>query len=158
MRFLLAFAFLLLMPAIAANAAGWGRYENARFGYGIDVPPDFAAMGEAQNGDGQVFSRGTQVLTVFGGNVTEADFEREIAWRKSNVDFNLTYEATTPSWASWSGKKRDRILYARAVALCGGTQYAMFELEYFAVDLKEMDPVVERLVRSLRPAGNGAGC
>lgn len=161
---LVATAFLALaLPAIPAIAADWERYVNDRFGYTIDIPPGFAGMGESDSGDGQVFrgGLGTQVLTVFGGTVTEGTFEDEVAWRKSRAaddGLTTTYEASTPSWASWSGKRGDRIVYDRMIALCDGNGYALFDLEYFAVDMAEVDPLIDRLVRSLRSSGAGLGC
>ena len=63
-------AVLLLLPA-PAMAADWRHYVNARYGYGVDVPPGFVAQGESENGDGQVFKTPTATLTVFGGNILE---------------------------------------------------------------------------------------
>jgi hypothetical protein len=155
MRLLL--ALLLLMP-LSAAAAEWGHYSNARFGYGIDVPPGFVEQGEPDNGDGQAFRTPTATLTVFGGNVTEADFESEVAQRQRYAGQDkwvITYQVSTPQAASWSGKRGARILYARMIALCGGTQFGSFALDYSSADRKAFDAVVDRLVASLRPAG---GC
>src|SRR5690606_4065310 len=107
------------------------RYENARFGYALDVPPGFAGEGEAINGDGQVFrsSRGA-LLRVYGGNALEGTFEDAVneAMAFAQQDgWGLSYERVTPSWASFSGTRNSRILYARAIALCDGTQFASFE-------------------------------
>ena len=66
----------------------------------------------------------------------------------------VTYEATTPSWASFSGMQGKRVLYQRMIALCDGS-YAAFRLEYSTVDMAKMDPVVERLVRTLKAVGRG---
>ncbi len=155
---LLALLIGFTTPALAAD---WGRYDNSRFGYTIAVPPEFEDMGEAENGDGSVFRGGfgTQVLTVFGGNIVDTDFAGEVAQRMKWAEdsgWNLTYQAVTPSWASYSAKRSGRILYARMISLCGGAQFAMFELEYFDVDLAELNPVVDRLVPSLK--GSGGGC
>ena len=64
---------LLVSFATAAPGAEWGWYENARFGYVIDLPPGFVGEGEADNGDGQVFNSadGTQLLRVHGGNALD---------------------------------------------------------------------------------------
>jgi hypothetical protein len=67
----------------------------------------------------------------------------------------ITYQVSTPQAASWSGKRGARILYARMIALCGGTQFGSFALDYSSADRKPFDAVVDRLVGSLRPAG---GC
>lgn len=155
-RLLLVLLLLLPVPAMAAE---WGHYANARFGYGIDVPPGFVAGGEADNGDGQVFRTPTATLTVFGGNVTATDIESEAVARESFTaadGWSITYRVSTPQGASWSGRRGGRVLYARLVALCGGTQFASFALEYSRADQAAFDPIVTRLVRSLRGSGGGS--
>jgi hypothetical protein len=145
----------LLMLGSPALAAEWGHYENARFGYAIDIPPGFEGQGEVDNGDGQVFSTPTAELRVYGGYILEGDFEDEIqALQQTAVEagWTITYQATTPRWASYSGTQGSRIFYARAIALCDGA-VAEFSLTYGKVDLEAFNPIVERLVRSLTPTG-----
>lgn len=161
MRFL--FALTLLIASGQALAADWATYENSRFGYVIDVPPGFAGDGEAENGDGQIFrsADGTQLLRAYGGNILEESFEAAVTAAMgyaAEAGWSLSYERVTPSWSSYSGTRNGQILYARAIALCGGTQFASFELEYPEADLSAMNPVVERLVAALRPTGNGISC
>ena len=158
MRLLLALLLLIPLPAFAAD---WGHYTNTRFGYAVDVPPRFVAQGESDNGDGQVFKTPTAVLTVFGGNVMETDFEAEVAQREQfakDEGWAITYQVSSPQKASWSGKRGGRILYGRMIALCGGQQFASFELEYSSADLKAFNPVVDRLVSSLRATEGSASC
>ena len=154
---------VLLVVATSAAAAEWGYYENARFGYAIDLPPGFAGEGESENGDGQIFRSddGTRVLRVYGGNTLEETFERSVDAAMGyarEAGWSLSYERVTPSWASYSGTRNGQILYARAIALCGGEQFAAFEFEYPERDLDDMHPVVERLVNSLEATGSGLGC
>jgi hypothetical protein len=145
---------LIALFATPAFAQDWQQYDNARFGYSIDVPPGFSGQGESENGDGQAFAAdGKPIdLLVWGGQALEG-FEAEVAQRMAwdeDEAWNITYQATTPRWASWSAIKGFRILYQRMVLLCDGTSYAAFRVEYSVTDSAEMDPVVERLVRSLR--------
>lgn len=150
MRLLLALiAALVLSPVLADD---WGQYENARFGYVIDVPPGFAQGPESDNGDGRGFRDGASRLAVWGGNIVEGDFESAVAAAMQFVEgdgWALTYRSVTPSWASYSGIQGKRVLYERMVATCDG-QYAAFRLEYSAVDMAKVDPIVNRLVRSLK--------
>lgn len=144
--------FVLLTGPVFAQ--GWSGYDNSRFGYSIDIPPGFVGGGESDNGDGQAFAaEGKPIdLLVWGGYVLEG-FEAEIAQRMAwdaEEAWNITYQATTPRWASWSAIKGFRILYQRMVLLCDGSSYAAFRTEYSVTDSAEMDPVIERLVRSLR--------
>jgi len=143
---------MLIALAAPAFAADWGQYDNARFGYTIDVPPGFEWGPEADNGDGRTFREGATKLVVWGGNVMEPGFEGEVAAAMDFVETDgwaISYQAVTPRWASFSGAQGRRILYQRMIALCDGA-YAAFRLEYSAIDLGKLDPVVERLVRSLK--------
>lgn len=156
-------ALLFVACASPAFAGAWSQYVNARFGYVVDVPPGFAGEGEAVNGDGQVFrsTDGTQLLRVYGGHNIEPSFEASVNAAMNyarDAGWALSYERVTPGWASYSGLRNGMVLYARAIALCGGSQFAAFELEYPERAIKDMHEVVERLVASLRAAGESRSC
>jgi hypothetical protein len=159
MRTFLALIFALL--AIPVLAADWGHYVNERFGVEADVPPGFEAGAPPANGDGLGFSTPTAKLSIYGSLIIEGDFEstvrQAIEWNEDD-GWAITYEASTPSWASWSGKKGSRVLYVRAIQMCGGEAYGAFELEYSEADLRAFDPVVDRLVGSLSDSGTGWQC
>jgi hypothetical protein len=153
---LLCLALLFSLPAVAAD---WSHYDNARFGYGIAIPPGYTGQGEADNGDGEVFlaANGRETLTVWASNIVEGDFESEVAQRMEWAEgdgWQLSYHATNPNWASYSGTRSGSVLYARAVSLCDGSQGAFFTLEYPQADIKKLDAVVDKLVASLKGAGN----
>ncbi|MBN9310594.1 hypothetical protein [Devosia sp.] len=151
MRALLALLLVLVLtPALADD---WRRYDNARFGYSIEVPPGFAVGREADNGDGREFRDGATKLAAWGGTIFEDSFEAAVAAAMASAEgdgWTLTYRSVTPSWASFSGMQGKRVLYQRMVAGCDG-QYAAFRLQYSAADITRLDPVVNRLVRSLKP-------
>lgn len=156
----LLFALFLVIAATPALAEDWGRYSNARFGYRLDVPPGFTLAQDPENGDGVVMSApdGRAQLRVFGGFVTEGDFEDEVNADMSYAEddgWRLTYKRSTPRWASYSGKRNGQIVYARAIPLCDGDAYATFVLIYPQNQLRDYDAVVERLVGSLRPISGG---
>jgi hypothetical protein len=158
-RLILALLVMLLPPQ--AIAASWGHYTNARFGYAVDVPPGFVGQGESDNSDGQVFKTPTAALTVYGANILDGGFEDEVKQRQhwaTNDGWAITYQVTTPSVASYSGKQGARILYVRMIPLCDGSQFAAFELEYSRVDLQKFDAVVTRLVQSLKAPEGSASC
>jgi hypothetical protein len=157
---LFALLALIVSPALAAD---WGSYENGRFGYVVAVPPDFSGSGEADNGDGQLFTSGdgTQTLRVYGGNILEADFEADAnaAIKAATSDgWAVSYERVTPSWASYSGSRQGLVLYVRSISLCAGTQFATFEFQYPKTAIRDADAVVEKLVRSLKPTGGVVSC
>ena len=159
-------AALMVVAAIsatlsAAPAAEWGHYVNERFGVEADVPPGFAAGEPPANGDGMAFSTPTARLAIFGSLIAEGDFESEVAQRMgwaADEGWAISYQASTPGWATWSGTRGSRILYARAIAMCDGAIIGAFELEYSQVDRAAFDPVVNRLVTSLRDSGAGWQC
>ena len=159
MRTFLALIFTLLATPVLA--ADWGHYVNERFGVEADVPPGFEAGAPPENGDGLGFSTPTAKLSIYGSLIVEGDFEsmvrQAIEWNEDD-GWAITYEASTPGWASWSGKKGGRVLYVRAIRMCGGEAYGAFELEYSEADLRAFDPVVDRLVGSLSDSGTGWQC
>lgn len=146
---------LFTLLASPAFAQGWDRYDNARFGFGVDVPSGFVGNGESDNGDGQSFydTRGGKGLVVWGGNLTvpfEAEFADVIDYAVAENGWNITYQAVTPRWASFSGKQGSQVVYQRMVLLCDGASYAAFRAEYPALAITEMDAVIERMVQSLK--------
>lgn len=152
MRAIVAGLLALALSALTAVAGDVWAYTNARFGYSIDVPASFAVVRDSDNGDGRAYRDGATKLLVWGANIAEGDFEAaaHAASSFATADgWSLTYEAITPSWASISGAQGQRILYQRMIATCDG-QYAAFRLEYSAVELAKLDPVVNGLVRSLK--------
>ncbi len=158
-RFFLALAATLCcLPALAAD---WSDYVNDRFGIAVAVPPGFVAGEPPANGDGLRFSTPTSSLSVFGSLLAEGGFEADVAQRKAwagDDGWALTYEATTPGWAVWSGRKGSRILYARAIPICGGAAIGVFELDYSLADQQAFEPLITRLGRSLHDAGSGWQC
>ncbi len=147
-------AAMLMLLAQPVAAAGWGHYENARFGFSIDVPPGFVEQSESANGDGDRFTTPTAELRAYGGNIVDTGFAGEVGFEQQAATedgWALTYQAATPGWATFSGKKGARILYARFVAICGGTQFIGYWLEYSRADIKPFNAVIDRLTASLKP-------
>jgi hypothetical protein len=155
----LIFALLLALLVGPASAQDWGRYDNDLYGYSVAIPPDYLGQGESGNGDGQEFQRrrGAQRLTIWGGllGVLNESFEAEVNWHMEQDEagaWNVTYQAVTPEWASFSAIKGSRILYQRMILLCDRQSYAALRLEYSTRDLASMNAVVDKLVGSLRAA------
>ena len=152
MRTLLITLFALIASPVFAQ--GWDRYDNARFGYSIAIPPGFYGAGESENGDGQAFKADGKpsFILVWGGNLM-GGFDSGVADAMrfaQDENWNITYQAATPEWASFSGSSGSRIFYQRMILLCDRTSYASFLAEYSVADRIEMDPVVEQLVLNLR--------
>ena len=147
-------AIVLVVLGTSALADSWSRYENGRFVYGIDIPPGFSEIAEAENGDGGVSTSadGTAQLRVWGGYLVVGDFTSDVADRISSDQSEgwiVSYDHRKAASASWSGRRGDRIIYERAVKACDDSS-VHFRLEYERADLDAYDPIVSRLVGSLR--------
>jgi hypothetical protein len=150
-------AVLLLTVPLPAHAAGdWSSYLNDRYGYEIAVPPGFVGEGEPDAHDGQVFrsADGNARLTVWGGYLFDGEsVEDDVGTRLDGFrqsGWNVTHRSVTPDWASWSGTKGARVSYSREIAGCQSDRFAAFELQYPAGQIKAMNPVVTKLVMSLK--------
>ena len=150
----LCLALLTMLLGTAAPAAGWGRYTNVRFEYGVDLPPGFSSVHEAANSDGGTSGAafGRAALSVWGTYLVDASFNEEIAARMDSdiaEGWSIGYKAIGARAASWSATKGGRIQYTRAVAQCKD-RAAYVLLEYDAEAKDGFDPIVTRLARSLR--------
>lgn len=154
MRIVLALILATLAWPVLAQAP-WGIYENARYGYALDIPPGFDGQGESDNGDGQIFLLDGRVarLTVWGGFiVAEPDFESEAKARLAedlSAGWGLAAQSTSPTWATWSATKAGRVLHQHMIALCDGSGYAAIRLDYAQTDRPRLDVLVEPLIASL---------
>lgn len=154
---------LLVLAVLGAPAFGadWGHYRNERFGLEAEVPPGFLPGDPPANGDGLSFRSGGASLTIAGSLLIEGAFEAAV---RQQIGFDaqehwaVTDQRVTPSWASWSGVLNGHILYVRAIPICGGAGIGTLRLTYAETDLAAFDPVIDRLVRSLRDSGEGWQC
>jgi hypothetical protein len=152
---LLAFSIAIVGVAFVStvSAASWTHYFNARYGYGIDIPPGFSEVQEADNSDGGVSrsADGAAELKVWGAYLSDGDFKSDIAERvlsDAGDGWTISYDRRTAGNASWSGSKGSQILYMRAVKGCDDSA-AYFQLIYARSEMKAYDKIVERLVKSL---------
>ncbi|WP_337267613.1 hypothetical protein [Oryzifoliimicrobium ureilyticus] len=157
---MLRFAFLLLVSSVvpAAAAPAFKHYQNERFGFSVDIPADYKIVVDPANGDGLALASpdGSANLTVSAGHIFVTDeaqtFPQEVAsshefWTKKG--WKITYKKLGASWANYSGRKGDRILYARVIAYCGDLE-GTFELDYPAAQQKRYEPIIARLNRTLK--------
>lgn len=148
---------LLTVAAGAATAQEWQRFASDRFGFAVDVPPGFSASFVSENGDGRVYhgAEGDHLLALWGAGLNDGflpEVEERMAQDAAD-GWDISYERLTPAWASYSGTLRGNIRYVRAVRLCDD-RAAFFYLEYPSEDKISLDPVVVRLVRSMRRTDN----
>jgi hypothetical protein len=146
---------ILLLSAVPAFSADWWPYDNARFGYSIELPAEFGLSAHADSGDGLTLAPADNSarLRVFGTSMMNGDLSSEakirMAFAKSD-GWQISYSKMTSRGASFSGIRQDRIVYVRGVALCNGGA-AFFQIDYPKADMHRFDATVMRLVRSLQP-------
>jgi hypothetical protein len=159
MRIIL-FLLLLCSPAFAAE---WTVYSNPRFGASVDIPPGFVNdVPASENGDGLVFhsADGQAELLVWGGNLTDEDFKLDAEIRLNrelDYDWQVSYKKSGNDWSVYSGSQSGRIMYARSLSSCNGTQAVHFRIEYPEAQKKDYDAVVKRLSKSLK-VGDASDC
>lgn len=157
MRTILAAGLFALALPLAAAELGWSQYDNARYGYIGEVPAGFSGGGESDNGDGQTFTwdRAAQVLSYWASRL-DGPLEDVVRQRMGNAErdgWTITYQATTPRWASYSGQMGSRIFYSRMIQLCDTDTYGIFTVQYSTAQAADMRPTVERLVKNFRADG-----
>ncbi|WP_353646680.1 hypothetical protein [Mesorhizobium sp. WSM2239] len=154
-RTLLVLSALMLFFA-QARAQEWQRFGIERFGFVFDVPPEFELTQRSESGDGAAFhSPDGALLAVWGINLEQGDFLSRIKDQISQDEkegWEFTYRRLTREWASYSGIKDDQIRYVRAITVCGD-RAALFLMDYSRDKKVAYDPVVTRMVRSLKPEG-----
>ncbi len=154
MKLRLLCAAVAVFYASTAPGAEWRRYENGRYGYSIDMPGDFSAGRESDNGDSvtALSADGQAELRVWSGRTLDEGFPAEVKWRIGQDQaegWRVGYHKLQTGWAVWSGAKGGRIFYERAISICGGAA-AAFRLEYPAGRARAFDPVITHLAKSLR--------
>jgi hypothetical protein len=157
-------AVAMLLAVHSAAAADWATYENKRFGFSLDLPPQFAAVSGADQIDRRSLASadGSEQLTISGGIVQPGSFNSE--WKQqqaalTDAGWALSYEPKPPNWTSFTGTRGERSLYVKMIPLCGGTkQYAMFALEYPSADEAKVEPDVLRMAGSFKHADTGFSC
>ena len=152
-RFLLSLVPVLFCSTLL-QAQAWQQFGVRQFGFTFDVPPGFVLtqrsdQGAAFQGENDAF------LAVWGARLGNATFPAEIEHRMivdEKVGWKLTYRRVTPRWASYSGIKSGQIRYVRAIAICND-RAALFTINYSRSAKVPYDPVVVRMVRSLKSEG-----
>ncbi len=150
-------AVALTLALISVAAAAGVRYENARFGYVVEVPAGFSEITEADNSDGGTAraAAGNAELAVWGANLLDDTFAEDVRSRIASDEadgWSVSYRTVRRAGASWSGAKGGRVAYARAIPGCDG-QAAYVRLEYDRAAAKGYDPIVRRLVARFRATG-----
>lgn len=149
MRVLAGAVIALAAIALAFGpAAAQDDYVNARFGYSICVPEGFAAQGEAENGDGQMFLAEGASLRVYGGHDA---LDQGLSGMRASALERLgpaSYDKTGRDWFVISGRGGAQIYYMRAATRNG--VFAAFEFTYPKALVERWNPVAAQLSRCFK--------
>ncbi len=146
----------LLVLTVQADAQEWEKFGFRKLGFGFDLPPGFALNETSEDGRSATFKAGEGAfLTVWGDNLPRRHFKATIQ-AQLNADevegWEITYRRMTNTWASYSGIRDGRIRYVRAILVCKD-RLGIFQLDYDAENKIPYDPIVTRMVRSLKADG-----
>ncbi|MGA1801077.1 hypothetical protein [Rhizobium sp. HT1-10] len=144
-----------------ARASEWWPYDNPHFGYSIELPPGFGTTVVSDRKDGLALAPADRsaTLLVFATPGLDSSFSREAETRLALAKqdgWRVSYSKMTPQGFSYTGVRRERIVYGRGVALCNGAS-AFFQMDYAKSDMQRYDAVVMRLVRSLKSTAKCVG-
>ncbi|RUW89302.1 hypothetical protein EOA19_25460 [Mesorhizobium sp. M7A.F.Ca.US.010.02.1.1] len=145
-------AFLIWTTWLQAEA--WKPFGVRQLGFTFDIPPGFALTQHSHQG---AAFRGPRdaFLVVWGARLGKASFRAEIEHRMiedEKAGWRLTYRRIAPGWASYSGVKNGAIRYVRAIMVCD-ERAALFTMNYRQSEKEPYDPIVVRMVRSLKARG-----
>jgi hypothetical protein len=142
---------------LSAQDDGWQEFSMEGFHFTVDIPSDFMPVKRFDNYSIEFNSPDGSVLGVWGGDwgrngVRESDFlsliDEQIK-RGESEGWVFTYKRIKSDWVSYSGIRDDKIRYARAEIICGD-EVAFFSMDYDLDKKIEYDPIVTRMVRSMK--------
>ena len=144
---------VLTISARTALAQSWRSYANAHFGTVAQVPHDWRAGREPENGDGLDFTSpdGQATITVSGrlnidGTVEEAMHSREQPMEAETI----TYKLRRGRALVLSGFNGDRIFYRKSLLSCRDQIWNNLSIEYPAARKTEFDALVTHVAGSLQ--------
>jgi hypothetical protein len=145
---------LVLIAALAASpadAAGWLRYCNDRFGQCADIPAGYRSDPPPDNSDGLVFRDGAGMSITVSAMYNALD-STVASERRSDVETlgAPAYEARGSNWFVISGVKGDAVYYVKTFVK--PSTISSVWIEYPAARKADYDKVVAHVVKSFTPA------
>ena len=138
--------------AQSSRHGGWRSYVNARFGTVAEVPRDWRAGREPENGDGLAFSSpdGQATITVSGGLNIDSAVEEAMRSREQPLDGEtVTYKLRRGRVLVVSGVNGERVFYRKSILSCGDQIWNNVSIEYPAVRKAAFDALVTHVAGSL---------
>ena len=150
-----ALSLVILAIAIAGYAHAtdaWRLYVNARFGAVADVPADWTAEPDPENGDGRTFTAPDGAKVLVYGNWETGDSVVVDAITSPRQGETITYRFHKNGVYVISGRAGDTLFYRKHVLVCGGKVWVNLEIEYPASKAATYDPMAAHMAKSLHVA------
>jgi len=148
-------SLLVSMMASAWAHEDWQRFRLEQFGFSFEAPPGFELDGNASPAS-LTFTGPNGARLAVGGAALDGQRFRPLIEGHLEQDraegLDVTYRRFTPQWVSYSGFIGGDIRYVRAIRVCDD-RVAIFVVDYDRGEKRAYDPVVTRMVRSLREDG-----
>ncbi len=136
---------------VAADVAASQHYVNQKYGYEIACPATFAAQGEADAGDGQVFlaPKDAGEIRVYAAyNVMNSTLDKRYKESADMVGGKPQYSVRKKDWFAVSGMMDGKIYYEKTLLQKGIFYTVSFT---YSPEAKEaFAPVVDAVVKSLK--------
>ena len=149
---------LLFTSASTAGQLEWRTYDNAAFGYEIDIPLGVFSLASEENGITLLEDGGLGQIAIYGASNSSGLTPREFEEAVSAADRirEITYAQRGESWFAISGyyhgdqsEGGDLIFYTKFMFSRDGKLLSAFEVTYPTSDKIKYDPVIEHMEATL---------
>lgn len=149
--FLILIFVLSIFSQIVSSQTNNKTYSNARFNYSISYPTDLLAPeGEADNGDGQIFTGDGAEMRVFGSTMLlNETLLKEFNAVVKEQGANVTYKTYRKNFFVVSSLNNGTIYYQKTIARPDGT-FITFMIEYDEAKRDVYDKAIAKMVKSFR--------
>jgi hypothetical protein len=142
---------ILMLATAAAAQRDYRTYSNARYAYSVRYPADLLApQGEADNGDGQVFTGEGAEMRVYGSHLLVGEtLLKEFNAAVAGYGDGVAYRAYRPQFFVVSARRDGKIHYRKTVARPDGA-FVTFQIVYDETKHGVYDRVVEKIAKSFK--------
>ena len=154
MKKLLIFTAIILTFTFLQNVAAqtnYKTYSNARYSFSISYPSNLLTpQGEADNGDGQIFSGDGAEMRVFGSNMLlNETLLKEFNAVVKEHGAGVSYKTYRKNFFVVSALNDGKIFYQKTIAKPNGS-FVTFMIEYDESKRGIYDKAVSRMVNSFK--------
>jgi hypothetical protein len=149
--FLIAAFLVAIFSQVALSQTNYETYSNARFDYSISYPSNLLApQGEADNGDGQIFSGDGAEMRVYGSNMLANEtLFKEFNSVMKEYSSGVTYRTYRKSFFVVSALRDGKIFYRKTIARPNGS-FITFTIEYDESKRGVYDKAVSKMAKSFK--------